>query len=90
MRARAHLYVSGHVQGVFFRESARRIAQALGLDGWVRNLPDGRVEAVFEGEQSAVERALAWCHHGPPDAHVAHVDTHWEPPAGEAGFSIHR
>ncbi len=86
---RARVIVSGHVQGVFYRASAQRQANALGLKGWVRNLPDGRVEAVFEGEPAAVERMLAWCRIGPPNAYVTDVDVRYEPFTGEfTGFGV--
>jgi acylphosphatase len=81
-----HVWVKGRVQGVFFRESTRREASALGLVGWVRNLPDGRVEALFVGPRSACERALEFVRVGPPAAEVEHVDVRWEdataPPPG--------
>ncbi len=80
---RAHVYISGRVQGVFFRANTRRVAKSLGLKGFVRNLPDGRVEAVFEGEEEAVKRAIEWCHRGPPLARVDKVEVHWEEPRGD-------
>jgi acylphosphatase len=82
--------VSGRVQGVFFRDSTRREALALGLAGWVRNLADGRVEAWFVGPREACERALAFVKTGPPRAHVAHVESAWEAPPPEVppGFEI--
>ena len=83
---RVHVWVSGYVQGVFFRESTRREAERLGVSGWVRNLPDGRVEAVFEGPRSAVEQAVDWCHTGPPRASVDHIESREEPPEGLNGF----
>jgi acylphosphatase len=73
-RARARVIVSGRVQGVWFRESTRRRASELGLSGWVRNLPDGRVEAEFEGEADAVEAALGFVAEGPTHARVDSVD----------------
>ena len=82
-RVRAHVVVEGFVQGVFFRDSTRRRARELGLTGWVRNLPDGRVEAVFEGEESAVEAAVAFVREGPPHAQVLHVDVVYGPDSGE-------
>jgi acylphosphatase len=86
---RAHVYVSGHVQGVNFRAYTQHRAQALGLRGWVRNLWDGRVEAVFEGEENAVRKAVAWCHSGPPMARVDDVQADFEQPTGEtAPFRI--
>lgn len=71
---RAHVYISGRVQGVWFRESTRRRAEELGLSGWVKNLSDGRVEALFEGDANAVELALAFVAEGPPHARVLGVE----------------
>ncbi|HNS03499.1 MAG TPA: acylphosphatase [Anaerolineae bacterium] len=86
---RVHVHIRGHVQGVFYRASTQRQANALGLRGWVRNLPDGGVEAVFEGEQAAVERMLAWCRQGPPNAYVTAVETRSEPFQGQfTGFAV--
>ncbi|NMD04324.1 MAG: acylphosphatase [Deltaproteobacteria bacterium] len=70
---RIHVLISGKVQGVFFRAEIQRAAMDLNLTGWVRNLPDGRVETVFEGEDTNVDKMLAWCHHGPPAARVQEV-----------------
>ena len=78
---RARVCVSGRVQGVFFRYSCAREAAAEGLRGTVRNLPDGRVEAVFQGPKPAVERLIDWCRTGPPAARVAGVEISWEEPA---------
>lgn len=66
--------VSGRVQGVFFRASARRVAQALGVSGWVRNRPDGTVEAFAQGDPDSLDEFVAWLREGPPDAHVADVE----------------
>ncbi len=66
--------VSGRVQGVFFRASARRVAQALGVSGWVRNRPDGTVEAFAQGDPESLDEFVAWLWEGPPDAHVADVE----------------
>ncbi|MCS7117754.1 MAG: acylphosphatase [Thaumarchaeota archaeon] len=86
---RAHVWVSGRVQGVFFRANTKRVAEELGLRGWVRNLPDGRVEAVFEGPEDSVMRAIEWCRKGPPRAAVEDVDVRWEQyTGGEEGFQI--
>jgi acylphosphatase len=86
---RAHVLVEGHVQGVFFRAETREAAQRFGVTGWVRNLHDGRVEAVFEGGEEEVERAVAWCHKGPPHAVVTHVEATREPATGTfSTFSI--
>jgi acylphosphatase len=79
---RRHVWVSGRVQGVWFRESTRRAAGELGVSGWVRNLPDGRVEAVFEGDAEHVARAVAFVSQGPPRAKVASVEVREEPPTG--------
>jgi acylphosphatase len=76
---RAHVYISGRVQGVVFRESARREAEAHGVSGWARNLPDGRVEAVFEGDEPDVNRLVRWCQRGPSRARVDEVQVEWEP-----------
>jgi acylphosphatase len=70
---RVHLVITGRVQGVFFRESTRHKADSLGLTGWVRNRPDGTVEAVAEGPEKDVRALVAWCHHGPPAARVDRV-----------------
>ena len=86
---RARVYVSGGVQGVLFRDSARREANRLGLSGWVSNLPDGRVEAVFEGDSAGVREMVRWCEEGPPEASVESVDASFEEPRGEAvGFEV--
>jgi acylphosphatase len=82
---RMRVLVSGTVQGVWFRESTREEADRHGVAGWVRNLPDGRVEAVFEGPALAVEAMVAWCHRGPKDAAVERVEATSEPPQGEGG-----
>ena len=83
----AHVSIAGRVQGVYFRARTAEQAQRLGLSGWVRNAPQG-VEAVFEGSRATVERAIAWCHQGPPHAVVDTVDVVWERPEGLKGFSI--
>ena len=89
MTARAQVLVTGRVQGVFFRQSTVEMAQGLGLSGWVRNLADGRVQALFEGESTAVEQALAWCRQGPPRARVDELAVEWLDGSGEcAGFVI--
>jgi acylphosphatase len=88
-RERAHVYVSGQVQGVFFRDSAREKAEQLGLAGWVKNLPDGRVEAVIEGPQDKVREMIQWCEGGPPHATVHDVDADFEAAAGDLeGFEV--
>jgi acylphosphatase len=83
MQKRAHIFVSGRVQGVFFRAETKRTAQIYNLSGWVRNLRDGRVEAVFEGDEQNIEHMIAWCHEGPPFAVVEHLETSEEPVSGE-------
>jgi acylphosphatase len=85
---RAHVIIGGRVQGVWFRASTRRAARALNLDGWVRNLLTGEVEAVFEGPREQVEAAVAWCREGPPGARVDHCDVIWEDPQGEGAFEV--
>lgn len=89
MNTRAHVYISGYVQGVFFRYHTRELAQRLGLRGWVRNMPDDRVEVVFEGEKEAVERMLEFCRRGPSGARVTDVEIKREQPRGEfSGFEV--
>ena len=85
---RAHVWVSGRVQGVFFRAYTEDEAQAQGVAGWVRNARDGRVEAVFEGDRAAVEVMVRWCHRGSPSAVVTGVEVAWEEPRGERGFAV--
>lgn len=86
---RAHVFVEGWVQGVNFRYYTRQQALRQGVAGWVRNLPDGRVEAIFEGEESAVQALVEWCREGPPAATVERVDVRWEEPVGGLkGFDI--
>jgi acylphosphatase len=85
--ARARVVVRGRVQGVFFRVETRDRARSLGLSGWVRNAPDGSVEAVFEGDRERIESMLAWCRRGPSHARVDDVQAEWEEPAGEEGFT---
>lgn len=80
--------ISGRVQGVFFRASCARLAEDLGLSGWVRNLPQGDLEAVFQGPDPAVEDILAWCRQGPPYARVEGVEVKAEPPLRDTGFRI--
>ncbi len=89
MMVRKHVYISGLVQGVFFRANTKRMADILGIKGWVKNLPDGRVEAVFEGEREKVEIMIRWCHKGPPSAVVEKVEVIDEEYKGEfKGFRI--
>jgi acylphosphatase len=87
--ARAHCLVDGLVQGVFFRDSTWRRARELGVTGWVRNLPDGRVEVVAEGERADVEHLVEWLHDGPKYARVEEVAATWASATGEfADFSV--
>lgn len=86
---RVRVLAAGRVQGVFFRDSTRREAQRLALTGWVRNLPDGRVEAVFQGPGEAVDQAVAFCRRGPGHADVRGLDVEEiDPVDGDAGFSV--
>ena len=82
------MLVSGRVQGVFFRDACQRQAVTHGVSGWVRNTYDDRVEAVFEGEDEAVERMIAWCRVGPPRARIDGVEVHDEAPVGEERFRV--
>ena len=82
-KVRAHVYVSGRVQGVFFRYETRKEAKKHGVKGWVKNLQDGRVEAVFEGEKEDVEKLIDFCRKGPPLAKVDKVEVFWEEYKGE-------
>ena len=85
---RRRVVVHGRVQGVFFRESARRLASQRGVGGWIRNAPDGTVEAVFEGESDAVERLVAFCCEGPRGAVVRKLEETEESPEGLRGFAV--
>jgi acylphosphatase len=87
-RVRRRVLVAGRVQGVWFRESCRDQAQAVGVGGWVRNLADGQVEVVLEGSPGAVDEVLAWCRRGPRRARVDRVDVVDEAPVGEQGFRV--
>ena len=88
MVKRVRVLISGRVQGVFFRACTKEKAEELGLAGWVQNLPDGRVEAVFEGEKSRVDKMVAWCYQGPPASHVAEVEVEQELPQGLNQFEV--
>ncbi|MDX6380400.1 MAG: acylphosphatase [Rubrobacteraceae bacterium] len=86
---RVHVLVSGRVQGVAFRDSTRSQAEQLGLNGWVRNTEDGRVEAIFEGEPEAVRQMVEWCESGPSSADVDDVSVEQETPSGDfSGFEV--
>lgn len=85
---RAHVYITGRVQGVGYRYATVETATQLKLNGWVRNLPDKRVEAVFEGSQEVVEQMLRWCHVGPPAALVEAVAVEYEESENLQGFEV--
>ncbi len=88
---RCHVFISGRVQGVFFRSHMKELADRTGTRGWVKNLRDGRVEAVFEGSEEQIKKMLEWCRKGSPRAAVAGVEVVREEAAGDfAGFSIIR
>ncbi|PJN38570.1 acylphosphatase [Streptomyces sp. CB02959] len=80
--------VSGRVQGVFFRDTCRQTALGRGVSGWVRNLPGGDVEAVFEGPEERVAQMVQWAHQGPPSAEVEKVEVRDERPEGLSGFEV--
>lgn len=86
--ARVRVIIGGLVQGVWFRASCKKMAVDLKLTGWVKNLPDGEVEAVFEGDREKLEEALTWCRKGPSGARVEHCDCIWDRPSGETSFEI--
>ena len=88
-RVRAEVLISGRVQGVFFRSNTRQRARSLGLVGYVRNRRDGRVKAVFEGNEPDVKKIVSWCHEGPGSARVESVEVEWEEPEGKfSGFQV--
>lgn len=87
---RRRVLVSGRVQGVFFRATCREVAEQHDVAGWVRNLPDGRVEAVFEGCSDAVDALVEWSRHGPRSAEVTGVAVVEEEPQGAHGFAVTR
>lgn len=89
-RTRAHVFVSGRVQGVYYRATTREEAEKRDIDGWVRNLDDGRVEAVFEGPSQTVESMVEWCRTGSPRADVSDVTVEHTEPEDETGFRIRR
>ena len=82
-KVRAHVFVTGKVQGVYYRQKTMETAKSHGVTGWVRNLPDGRVEAVLEGDESGVKSVIEWCKMGPPKAQVENVDTKFETYSGK-------
>lgn len=83
MKIRAHVTVTGKVQGVFYRAETASKAQQLNVTGWVRNLPDGRVEALFEGEETDVQKIVDFCRRGPPNAYVVNIDVRRQQWRGE-------
>ena len=85
---RRRVVVSGRVQGVWYRDTCGELARQLGVAGWVRNLPDGRVEVVAEGGADAVRRLIAWARAGPPRAVVTDVEVTSQEPAGDVGFTV--
>ncbi len=85
---RAHIFVSGFVQGVFFRAFTERKANELGINGWARNMPDGRVEIVAEGSKNAIDELISCLRIGPPRARVESVDVRWEEPSGGKSFRV--
>jgi acylphosphatase len=87
-RVRAHVHVTGKVQGVYYRANTRDTAREHGVDGWVRNLDDGRVEAVFEGPEADVGTLVEWCHDGSPRARVDEVSVEYEDPEDVDGFEV--
>ena len=91
MKVRAHIFVSGRVQGVFFRMETRDEATKRNVTGWIRNTAGGRVEAVFEGEREDVEQVIEFCRSGPPAARVTKIDVQWKEYTGEfESFKIRR
>ena len=89
VKVRAHVYISGRVQGVFFRSETDDQARAHQVTGWIRNMSDGRVETVFEGEGTNVKKLIEYCKRGPPGARVTRVDVKWEQVKDEfAGFEV--
>jgi acylphosphatase len=82
-KGRVHLLIDGRVQGVFYRAFTRELAQGLGLKGWVRNLRNGRVEVLFEGDKGIIERAIKECYVGPPGARISKIEVQWEPYKGD-------
>lgn len=83
MKIRCHVFVSGLVQGVFFRSTTEEMATLLGLKGWVKNTKDGKVELLIEGEKEKIEEMIKWLHKGPPLARVEKVDIEWQEFKGE-------
>ncbi|MCH7660114.1 MAG: acylphosphatase [Euryarchaeota archaeon] len=89
-RTRAHVFASGTVQGVYYRATTRDTAREHNVSGWVKNLDDGRVEAVFEGSEEDVEALVGWCHEGSSAAQVEEVAVEYEEPEGIDGFEVRK
>ena len=88
-KTRAHVFISGRVQGVYFRQNTKQVATRHKVTGWVRNLVDGRVEAMFEGDEMSVNEVIEWCHVGPPKAKVDDVNVKFQKYTGEfPDFSV--
>jgi acylphosphatase len=85
---RVHVRIRGRVQGVFFRAEAQARAESLGVTGWIRNAPDGTVEAAFEGDEERVDSMVEWSRRGPNGARVDDVEVETEAPTGETGFGV--
>jgi acylphosphatase len=85
---RARVRVRGQVQGVYFRAETEGRARSLRVGGWVRNVADGSLEAVFEGDDESVDSMVAWSRHGPAGARVDEIELAWEEPQGETGFRV--
>ncbi len=83
MKVKAHVIVSGRVQGVFFRFETQNVARKYNVNGWVRNIPDGKVEAVFEGEKENVNKVIEFCKRGPSGAKVTGIEINWQDYEGE-------
>lgn len=89
-QVRTHVFISGKVQGVGYRYFTMRKASQLNISGWVQNLPDGRVEAIFEGDREIVEKMINWCYEGSPSAVVGDVNVEYSEPEGLEGFKLRR
>jgi acylphosphatase len=83
MKSRSHIFVSGKVQGVFFRENTREKAAEFGLNGFIRNLQNGKVEAIFEGEKEKIEKIIQWIKKGPETTQVENIEINWQNYKGE-------
>jgi acylphosphatase len=89
MKARIHILISGQVQGVFFRSNTIHVANELGVRGWIKNLPNGMVEVVAEGNKQKLDRLIEFCREGPEGAKVENIEIKWEKPKNEfEGFDV--